>query len=100
MDSIAELLGSLSEKDMDALRDTAKAMFGEEPTKEEAGVNPELMHRVMRIMGNLESGNSARSGLIAALKPYLSAPRQKRADEAMQMLKLLDVLPLLREMSG
>ena len=37
-----------------------------------------------------------RSELLEALKPHLSERRRKRADEAMQMIKLLDILPLLQ----
>jgi hypothetical protein len=38
-----------------------------------------------------------REDFICALKPLLSRERQKKADEAMKFIKLLSVLPLLKE---
>ena len=38
-----------------------------------------------------------RSDFIVALKPLLSEPRRKKADEAAKLIKLLSVLPLLKE---
>ena len=37
------------------------------------------------------------SRLLAALRPLLSEPRQKKLDDAGRILKLLHLLPLLRE---
>ena len=41
--------------------------------------------------------NDSRVQLIYALKPHLSAERQARADTAVKILKLLDVLPAIKE---
>lgn len=102
MDNIADLLGSLKESDLDALRETAQSLFGQTspaqdvpPQTEPSGISPEMLARLGRVMHAMQQGDTGRSALIAALKPYLSAPRQRRADEAMQMLRLLDVLPML-----
>ena len=38
-----------------------------------------------------------RLDFINALKPLLSEERQKKADEATKLVKLMSVLPLLRE---
>lgn len=47
---------------------------------------------LMGIMG--QEDDSTR--LLAALKPLLSPPRQKKIDEAMKMLRMIKMLPLLR----
>ena len=39
-----------------------------------------------------------RTRLINDLKPMLSDERQKKADEAMKFLQLMEILPLLRGM--
>ena len=44
------------------------------------------------------SQDSGRYRLIEALKPNLSKERQKKADEAMQILKILEILPLISEL--
>lgn len=50
------------------------------------------------IMSKLNStGNDPRCQLIASLKPMLSPERQQRADEAMRIIKLLDLLPMLKD---
>lgn len=103
MDNIADLLGSLSDADLDALKHTAENLFGggggakKPPPKPDLGsISPEMIGKIGRIVQAMQGAQDERSELIAALKPYLSAPRQKRADEAMQMLRMLDILPLLQ----
>ena len=41
--------------------------------------------------------DDSRVQLINALKPHLSEERRKRADTAVKILKLLDMLPLIKE---
>lgn len=101
MDNIADLLGNLSDADLDALKQTAESLFGDAgsakppPKSDFGGISPEMIAKLGRLMQSMQGAQDKRSELIAALKPYLSTPRQKRADEAMQMLRLLDLLPLL-----
>lgn len=44
-----------------------------------------------------ESENDPRCRLIAALKPMLSGERQRKADEAMKIIRLIDMIPALSE---
>ena len=51
-------------------------------------------------IGKLSSAVSAddnRTALIKALKPMLSEERQQKADEVMKILKIIQLLPLIRE---
>ena len=101
IDNISELLGSLSDEEFRSLRDTAQSLLGgaETPRAEtDAGIDPEMLAKLGRVMRAVRQGSDARSQLIGALKPYLSEPRRKRADEVMQMLRMLDVLPMLGQM--
>jgi len=53
---------------------------------------------IMNIMGALNSsGNDSRSQLLLALKPHLSESRRERVDSAIKILKLVNVLPLLKD---
>ena len=103
MDNIAELLGNMQEDDLQSLREAAQTLFGgTEQTHgpddaDDTGIDPQMLRRTTRILHAMQSGQDNRSALIRALKPYLSAPRQKKADEAMQILRLLDVLPMLQQ---
>ena len=102
-ENLSELLGNLRPDDLQSLKDAAQSMFGSgtPPTGEQDkpgddGIDPALLQKIARAMHAMQSGQDERAALIRALKPYLSAPRQKRADEAMQMLRLLDILPMLQ----
>ena len=100
-DNIADLLGNLSDEDFRSLRETAQSLLGagEEPrARQEPGLDPEMLARLGRVMQAMRQETDTRSQLIGALKPYLSEPRRKRADDVMQILRMLDVLPMLGQL--
>jgi len=41
--------------------------------------------------------NDARTSLLLALKPHLSEAKQEKVDTAIKILRLLDLLPILKE---
>ena len=117
MDNLSDLLSSLSQEDIESLKSAAASLLGSNngPSDEDgshsekkdfdssdnggfdfSSIDPEMIMRINRIMKSMNHDDS-RSQLIKALKPHLSEPRKKRADEAIRILKLLDMLPLLRE---
>ena len=102
MDNIAQMLGNLSEEEFRSLQDTAQSLLGgaetSRPEADDAGIDPEMLRKLSRVMHAMRQGSDDRSQLIGALKPYLSEPRRKRADDVMQMLRMLDVLPLLGQL--
>ena len=61
--------------------------------------NAQMMAKLSSIM-NAMNKKDDRTKLIEALKPLLSEKRRKKADEAMQILKLLDILPTLSNLMG
>ncbi len=102
MDDIARMLDSISPEEMQSLQQTAKAMLGDAaPAKDDPpptdGIDAAMLQKLGKLMGAMRQGQDERSALISALTPYLSAPRQKKAQQAMQFLRLLDVLPMLNE---
>ncbi len=67
--------------------------------KEETGdnfIDPKLLGTIMSALTKTNHNNKGAT-LISALKPYLSGPRQHKADEAIKLLKLLSLLPILKD---
>ena len=52
---------------------------------------------IANILGKFNQNDDKRCRLITALKPLLSPERQQRADEALRIIKLMDILPLIRD---
>ncbi|MCH5198946.1 MAG: hypothetical protein J1E34_08580 [Oscillospiraceae bacterium] len=102
---ISSILNNLSEDDMEKLRQTAASFFGSEDNKPEAeknntalslpGISPQMLGSVAKISSAL-SANNPKSDFLYALKPLLSQDRQKKADEAAMMIKLLGVLGMFK----
>ena len=115
MDSINDIISSLSADDIENLKAAAESFFGskeEKPKKNEApkqegGIpdlssilgNAQMMAKISSVMGMMNKRND-REELIRALKPLLSEKRRKRADSAVQMLKLFEILPLMGQLMG
>lgn len=112
MNEIEELFASLSPEDLAQLQATAAELFGgagnaaassaQEPPQAAAASplpDAQLIAQISRVMQAMQKEDS-RTRLIAALKPLLSAPRRKRADEAMRLLRLMELLPMLTEGKG
>lgn len=102
MDNIGDIIKNLSDEDIKNLKEMAGELFGEDkessaPENPFSNISPDVIAKLSSIMGMMNKSDS-RCDLIKALKPNLSAARQKRADEAMQLIKLLDILPLLENL--
>ncbi len=113
LEAIGDILGSMSPEELEGLSGIAQSLFGGEVTESEKKTDPrpdkkavpdfdgmdfESISRIMGIMKKL-SNRPADPGceLIAALKPLLSPPRRKRADEAISMLRVLSLMPVIGE---
>ena len=116
MDSINDILSSLSADDIENLKSVAESVFGNKEEKKEkngeytapSGAMPDLssilgnaqmMAKISQIMSMMNKRDS-RAEFIKALKPLLSERRRRRADDAMQMLKLFEILPMLGQLMG
>ena len=113
MDNINDIISSLSDEDMENLRAAAENLFySEEKTDKKEGFgygsmpdlssilgNARLMSGISSVMGAMNKTDS-RTKLIEALKPLLSEKRRRKADEAMQMMKLFELLPMLTNLMG
>lgn len=111
MDGINDILSSLSADDIENLKNAAAELFGSPSEEEEAPPetqapdiskllgNAQMMAKLASIMGAMNTPD-CRTRLLEALKPLLSEKRRRRADEAMQIMKLLDMMPTLMQLMG
>ncbi len=58
----------------------------------------EMMMKAKTIFDRMNRSNNKNVDLIRALKPHLSPRSQGKADQAMQILRLFEVLPMLEEL--
>ncbi len=99
---ISEILSSLTPEDMENLRSAAASIMGNthsEQPKEQKSDNlfPPDMMKILGSLGNNFNAKDNRTALIEALRPMLSEPRRQKADEAIKILRLINLIPLLRE---
>ena len=109
MPDINSLLENMSDADISALGDMAQQLFGSAPEQAASEQNnnifgsldPAMLARIMQILPLLQSdADNDRTRLICALKPMLSKQRRQKADEALQLIKLIEILPLIEKLSG
>lgn len=112
---ISGILNSLSKSDIDNLKKVASDILGGEKSKtspesdktESEGVVPfdfsnvgfpdlSAISKLAPIIGEFNR-HDERADFIAALKPLLSQERRKKADEASKLIKLMSVIPLLKD---
>lgn len=110
MDDLSEKLASVlnDPESMERVRKMAENILGDKDEKPEPqtsalsdissvlGANE--MQSIIRIISQLKSsGNNPRTQLLNALKPHLSEPKREKVDTAIKILKVIEILPFLRE---
>lgn len=63
---------------------------------DDLNIDPEMLMKITNAV-RLMKRDDPRVDLLLALKKNLSAPRQKRVDEAIRILRLLSLMPVLKE---
>jgi len=106
MDELSQKLAAIlnDPESMNRVREMAEDILGEkpkpEPPKDDALNildNVDLVN-VMSLVSKLNStGDDSRTSLLSALKPHLSEPKREKVDTAIKILRLLELLPLLKE---
>lgn len=114
MDELSEkLAGILNDPEsMQRVRQMAQSLLGSEKTEQEPPntENPlslltgegmpdaKQLKTIMGIMSKLNStAGDNRAELLLALKPHLSEQRRSKVDSAVKILKLIELLPLLKD---
>ena len=93
MDNIGDIISSLSDSDIENLKDMAGKLFSGGESESVADSLP----FDLGALGALTGPDDERCALIKSLKPMLSESRQKKADEALKLLKLASLVPLIKE---
>ena len=107
MDDLTAKLSELlnDPESMNRVKQMAENILGENSQKSKPAPNENenpLGATEMKMMMNLvskfkSSGNDSRTNLLTALKPHLSEPRQEKVETAIKILKVLELLPLIKE---
>ena len=117
MDNLNDIINSLSADDINMLKGVASSILGEQndssPQNQGVkrqnntdlsqslnidGVDFDMIMKAKTIFDKMNNTQSKNVDLIKALKPHLSPESQNKADQALRILKLFEVLPLLREL--
>ncbi len=97
---LAEILGD--EESMNKVRRMAESLLGEEQENEDfetgSDIDPKTLKRIMSLVTKFNSGKGDnRTALLLALKPHLKPERQKKVDTAVKLLRLVEILPELKD---
>ncbi len=105
MDDLSTMLAGImnSPEQMEKLKAMAGNLFGsaeppapmpQQPADISAGEIAGLMKMANLLKNNT---NDRRAGVLLALRPYLTEHRQKRVDDAVKILRLINILPAVKE---
>lgn len=110
-DAVSDIISSLSDSDMENLSKMASQMFSSGDKKDggnqkdnsqspfgDMPFDMESITKVMSLMKKLQNQpEDPRVKLLFALKPMLTKNRQHKVDQAVQMMRIMAILPLLKE---
>lgn len=91
-------------KGMQKIQDMAQSLFGGKSStgapalsvpKEFGDIDVNSIMKIMNLLKN--GGESNRANLLLALKPMLSDDRRNKVDSAVKLLKIIELLPILKE---
>lgn len=110
MDNLNDIINSLSDDDINMLKGVASSILGDDNSTSSStsqkqqnplgidGVDFDMLLKAKSLFEKMNSTKSKNADLILALKPHLSQDKQNKADEALRILRLFEVLPLLKEL--
>ncbi|MBE6787187.1 MAG: hypothetical protein E7537_02440 [Ruminococcaceae bacterium] len=105
MDDLNKKLADIlnNPESMNRVKEMAESILSqnESPPQDDSvfgNVNSDELMNIMSIVSKLNQKNDdARTNLLSALKPHLSEPKREKVDTAIKILRLLDLLPILKE---
>ncbi len=109
MDDLSEKLAQVlnDPESMERVRKMAENILGENNTPEPQSapltdigsvLGAGEMQSIMQIIGRFKnSGNNPSTQLLNALKPHLSEPKREKVDTAIKILRVIEILPLLKD---
>ncbi len=107
MEDLSSMITGLlnSPEGMEQLKTMATALMGEgaaQPASagadQTAGISSGEIAGLMKMASLLKNTQQDhRTGLLLAIRPHLSQQRQKRVDDAVKILRLIQILPAVKE---
>jgi len=106
MDDISAKLSEIlsDPESMNRVKEMAESILNKspepEPPKADLSALTDIgdITQIMGLVSRLQSQNDdPRAALLSALKPHLSEAKQEKVDTAIKILRLLDLLPLIKE---
>lgn len=106
MDDLSKKLSEIlnDPESMNRVREMAESILSEkpepEPQKNDLSALADIgeISQIMGLVSRLQSQNDdPRAALLSALKPHLSEAKREKVDTAIKILRLLDLLPLIKE---
>ncbi len=86
---------------MEKVRRMAENLLGDDSPEETPPadtLDPAQLNTALSLLAKFNAGgNDPRSNLLNALRPHLSESRQAKVDTALKLLRLIDLLPYLKE---
>ncbi len=117
MDNLNDIIASLSSDDINMLKGVASSILGEgssnsnsnSPAEENnsqnalssLGFNGDDFSMIMKaksMFDRMNKTSNKNTDLILALKPHLSPENRNKADTAIRILKMFEILPLLKDL--
>lgn len=115
MDNLNDIISNLSSDDIEMLKGVASSILGEQSKEKPAAkreqtnsvavsnsgfdnIDFDMIMKAKAIFEKMNNTPNKNADLIMALKPHLKPETQNKADQAMRIIKLFEVLPLLREL--
>lgn len=106
MDDLNQKLAQIlnDPESMNRVREMAESILSQDSEKPKednsvfGNIDGNELTSIMSIVSKLNNkSDDARTNLLAALKPHLSEPKREKVDTAIKILRLLDLLPILKE---
>lgn len=107
LEGIENIINSMSQQDIEQLSSIASEFFskGEQDSKADksnnsgTGIDLETVTKIASVINRLSSmPKDPGCELLSALKPMLSPERRHKADEAIKMMQIMSLLPLLKDL--
>ncbi len=120
MDNINDIISSLSAEDIDMLKGVASSILGDSADNDTHTQSPpaaqsnnslsplsslnlsgddfNMIMKAKTMFDRMNNASSKNTDLINALKPHLSEQSRQKADQAIRILKLFEVLPYLKDL--
>lgn len=107
IEGIENIINSMSQNDIEQLSSLASEFFqgtqdNPKQQKEEVkseGIDFETITKIASVLSRLSSQpRDPGCELLTALKPMLSPERRHKADEAIKMMQIISLLPLLKDL--